>query len=182
MADFRFINPITILPEIGGITIDRTEKLSESYSNSITENPIESSAAVTDHIIRKPTMVSIIGEFVDTPSTNLTGSFTSFLGTSKLKFDALLTLSVKKETFNFMDGVHLFQNFQFENITLIKENSEFSIKFQATLKQIIKRATLGSTFSDLVEREITRAAFIIPALLSTGAISTREVEPFGILL
>jgi hypothetical protein len=181
MADPRFINPLTILPDIGGITIDKTKRLSEKYSNVITSNPIEGTASVSDHKYREPTMITILGELVDTPSTNLTGAFTSVLGIAKTKFDRLLALAAGQNTFSIMDGIHRLSGFQFEEIELTKENPRYSIEFTATMKQVIQVQSSILSFADF-QNTLERIAFIAPVFASTGSIASVEVEPFGVLL
>jgi hypothetical protein len=189
MADPRFLNPITILPRFGGITIDRTERVSESYTSQVTENPVEEETAVSEYVIDNPTIVSMKCTFVDTPSTNLSGSFTGALGTAKTKFDSLLSLKATKETFSFMNGIHLFSPFLFTSIELIKEDPKYSIDFTVTMKQVNKvKAGISSFssfsgFTDLSQNPLLlRAAYVTPILLSTGSAATSDVEPFGVLL
>lgn len=184
MADPRFINPITVFASIGGITIDKTKRLNEKYAQIITENPIEGSASVSEHKYRRPTLIQINGEIFDTPATNLVGSYVSTLGLAKTKFDALLSLAASDETFEIMDGIHLLDGFQFESLDLVKENSRYSIEFNATLKQVIE--VQGFSFVPLAPLNLSaialRIAYGTSILSSSGSIATQTVEPFGVLL
>ncbi len=182
MADFRFQNPITILPSFGAVSIPYTERMSETYTNLITNNPIEASAPATDHIIPRLTTISFIGEFSDYPSTNLVGAYTATLGIAKTQFDRLLSLSVSGKDFPVMDGIHFFKAMQFESLNLIKETDDFTIRFEATLKQVRKiAADVVTQGTEALGENVLRAAFMVPSILITGSIATGAVSTLGIL-
>lgn len=127
------------------IVIDITKRIEETYDNIITENPVEkkdgSSGIATDHIANLPIKLSIEGGFTDTFVNNLTGAgYDAFnmKGSAKTKFDTLLSLYRKKDTFDLLDGVNLLRDMQFKSLKLIKDKEGFSIFFQAELWQIFK--------------------------------------------
>ncbi|MCK5601205.1 hypothetical protein KAR91_05030, partial [Candidatus Pacearchaeota archaeon] len=141
MADIRFLTPITILSNVGGINIDITRKRGEVYENIITQNPVENGSPTSDHIVNLPVKVTMEGGFTDTPTTSLVGpalSNLSLKGRSKDLFDQLLKLNVTKETFDIMDGLHLFKDMFFKNITETKEREGFFVNFTMELWRIIK--------------------------------------------
>lgn len=135
--DPSFLNPISILSDIGGIEIDVTDKVTENYPNIITENPIENGSPTTDHITNLPPRIQIQGGFSDLKISNLVGTsggFVSRRNRAKNQFDRLLELNVKRKLFDVMDGVHLLKNMFFENLQLTKDKQGFSLSFQADIK------------------------------------------------
>lgn len=169
MADPSFKNPLVLLPTIGGISIDYTERLGESYSNMITDNPVEGRTSSSDYVVNKPTVINFVGEFTDFPSTNLYGSFASFQFSGQIKFDKLLKIKAGGDPFPVLDGRHYFPAMQFLNLDLIQEDDEFKTRFSATLKEIqIESSTVQS--SDVTSGG--RFTTMVPAPVYTGYLAT----------
>ena len=181
MPDFRFNDPLTVFASIGGISLDFTGKVQESFPVEVTENRVEGSASVTDHIINLPTRLSIEGEFTDTPLTKLVGSYAGYKGLSKTKSDLLLQLRDEKEAFNVMDGLHLFEDMVFSNLTLLKDDSAYSVKISAELRQIIKVKSGLQNILDLANSATTRLQYLIQVTESVGVFSTVDLSSSGIL-
>ncbi|MBU2645883.1 hypothetical protein KKI24_14335 [bacterium] len=141
MPDPRFLNPITILADIGGVSIDVTKRRDKTFEHIITQNPVEDGSPTTDHITNMPVKLSISGGFSDLQISNLVGPALSQLawkGRAKTEFDRLLKLFVSRETFDVMDGLHLIKDMQFKSLKETKEKEGFSVHFTAELWQVQK--------------------------------------------
>jgi hypothetical protein len=190
MADFRFLNPITVLSDIGGISIDVTQRLEEDYEHIITQNPIEDGSPTTDHVTNLPPKINLRGGFSDIRITNLLGTIldptAAIKGRAKTEFDKLLDLFVSRETFLVMDGLHLFKDMQFKRLQLLKEKEGFALFFEAEIWNI-RKISLGlgasgptiKSPSDSVDRFL-----VTPQLLtSVGAVSVKDsLQSIGVLL
>lgn len=171
MSDIRFLNPITVLSNVGGISIDITRKRGGVYENIITQNPVETGSPTTDHITNLPIKVTMEGGFTDTPTTTLVGPALNQLarrGRSKDLFDQLLELNVQKQTFDVMDGLHLFRDMFFKNITETKEREGFFVNFTIELWRIIK-INIGNTSLDFAE--LTPAQTVNRTIMHTQLLS-----------
>lgn len=179
MADPSFLNPISILSTIGGISIDLTQKVTENYPKIITQNPIEDGSPTTDHMTNLPPRIQIQGGFSDIKLSNLVGTTIHGLAggdnltvrnRAKNQFDRLLELSISNKLFDVMDGFHLIKNMQFSNLQLLKDREGFSVFFQADLQglRIIK---LGSTGTVKLSREQVLNRLIVSntTLLTVGS-------------
>jgi len=190
MADPRFLNPITVLADIGGISIDVTKRIGEDYEHIITQNPIEDGSPTTDHVINLPPKISIQGEFSDVIISNLIGPAfqpsNAFKGRAKLQFDKLLDLFVSRETFLVMDGFHLFKEMQFKSLKLLKEEEGFFVSFEAEIWNIKKisldTASLIGPIGNLSD-SIDRLKVAPQLLLGVGAVSVKDsLQSIGVLL
>lgn len=192
MTDIRFLDPITVLSTIGGISIDITERLAEDYTHIITENPIEDGSPTTDHITNLQPKIQIRGGFSDFRISSLVGPAVTqdaIKGRSKTEFDRLLDLFLSRDTFKVMDGLHLFKDMQFKNLRMIKEQEEFSVMFEAEIWNIRKVYVGGVSTARITSESDAQSRFIAaPQLLSTvGAVSTGEfiserLASIGVLL
>lgn len=187
MTDIRFLNPITILADIGGISIDITQRINENYDNIITQNPIEDGSPTTDHIVNLPPRLTIEGGFSDIRMTNLVGPALNPLlarkGLAKEQFDRLLELSITRQTFNVMDGFHLFKNMQFKNIQLQKDRPGFSIFFTAELWSILK-VRINPDRRDIsgLADSLDRLKVVPQLVLNVGTVSTTSsLQSIGVL-
>lgn len=187
MTDIRFLNPITVLADVGGISIDITQRVSENYENIITQNPIEDGSPTTDHIINLPPKITIEGGFSDVRMTNLVGPALNPAfarkGLAKEQFDRLLELSLSRQTFNVMDGFHLFKDVQFKNIQLQKDRPGFSIFFTAELWSILK-VNINSTVTETINEvnAFDRLKVVPKLVLNVGTISTKaSLQSIGVL-
>ncbi len=187
MTDARFLDPVTVLSDIGGISIDITERLAEDYTHIITENPIEDGSPTSDHITNLTPRIQIRGGFSDFRISSLVGPAVTqdaLKGRAKTEFDRLLDLFLSLDTFRVMDGLHLFKDMQFKNLTVLKEEEEFSVYFEADIWQIRKIYTDRVGRARIISEEDARSRFIAaPQLLSTiGAVSTQDsLSSIGIL-
>ncbi len=178
MADPRFLNPITILADIGGLSIDVITKRVENYENIITQNPIEDGSPTTDHITNLPPKITLSGGFSDVRISNLLGTAfnptNAFKGLAKTSFDTLLELYALKETFDVMDGLHLFKDMQFKNIQEIKDREGFSVFFQAEIWGIRKvnignnLVTIGGQLDSLNRQKVAAALNVQVGVVSTN--------------
>ncbi len=188
MADARFLNPLTILSKVGGIAIDITQRVNENYEHIITQNPVEDGSPTTDHVTNLPPKITIQGGFSDLSITNLVGPAfdltKAIKGRAKTEFDRLLDLFAERETFEVMDGFHLFKDMQFKSLQLMKEREGFSIFFQAEIWNIRKistatnpRANITSIIDSLNRLEVTPQL-----MLSVGAVTTKDsLQSIGVL-
>jgi|GEM_PF-3196486 len=190
MPDPRFLNPITILADIGGISIDVTDRLEEDYDSIVTENPIEDGSPTTDHITNLPVRINLEGGFSDLVITNLVGpalTQEALKGRAKLQFDRLLQLKLKRETFYVMDGYHLIKDMVIKRLRLLKDKEGFYLNFAVELIQIqkVKVDNAVSAPNGVVTELLDaydRTKMSTQVLLSVGAISTTEsLESVGIL-
>lgn len=184
MPDPTFLNPISVLSEIGGISIDVTEKVTENYPNIVTQNPIENGSPTTDHIVNLPPRIQIQGGFSDIKITNLVGTIgqigidnLSLRNRAKNQIDKLLELNAKKTLFRVMDGLHLFTDMFFNNLQILKDQEGFSIFFQADI-QGVRIVDLSTSGRKITAAEITERAVVAnTTLLTVGA----TVERTGLL-
>ena len=187
MVDVRFINPLTILSSIGGISIDVSNRVGENYDSIITQNPIEDGSPTTDHITSLPPRITIEGGFSDVRITNLAGPSVTqqaIRGLAKTQFDRLLELKLTRQTFNVVDGFHLFKDMQFKSLQLQKDRPGFSIFFTAELWNIVK-VVIDSNLAELAnEDDYFNRLRVAPQLeLSVGAITVNpSLQAIGVLL
>jgi len=189
MPDLRFLNPITVLADIGGISIDVTNRIGEDYEHIITENPIEDGSPSTDHITNLRPKIAIEGGFSDLKISNLIGPAVTqeaIKGRAKLEFDKLLELFVSRTFFTVMDGFHLFKDMQFKNLKLIKDKEGFSVHFQAEIwnvrKIVLDEVSAGVQTISSIEDSSNRLKVVPQLLLGVGAISVSEsLESLGVL-
>jgi hypothetical protein len=190
MADSRFLDPITILADIGGISIDVTDRLEEDHDSIVTENPIEDGSPTTDHITLLPIVINIEGGFSDLVMTNLTGpalTNDALKGRAKTQFDRLKQLQINRDTFYVMDGFHLIQNMVLKRLTLRKDKEGFFLNFSAELRQIhkvtIDKRVAGYDKGTTVASDAyDRKKMTTQLLLSVGTISTQSsLQSVGIL-
>jgi len=187
MADISFLNPITVFTDIGGVAIDILTKRTENYENIITQNPIEDGSPSTDHITNLPPKISLSGGFSDIQIDTLTGTILNPLkavkGLAKTQFDKLLEMYVSKETFELMDGLHLFKDMQFKSLKEVKDREGFSVFFEAEIWNIIKvelDANNGTINTDI--DALDRFSVQWQSFVNAGGItSTDALESIGIL-
>ncbi len=186
MADYRFLNPITVLSDIGGIAIDITQRINENYDNLITQNPIEDGSPTTDHITNLPPKISLEGGFSDMRISNLLGPSVTGLavkGLAKQQFDQLLNLYISRDVFKLVDGIHAFKDVQFKNLQLKKDRPGFSIFFSAELWVIIKVKIEPDRkdITGLID-SLDRLKVATQLELSVGAVTTNtSLQAIGVL-
>jgi len=176
--DFRFINPITVLSDIGGYSVDVTTGVVENYEHIITQNPIEDGSPTTDHITNLPPKISISGGFSDLRISKLAGpalTQDATKGLAKENFDKLLQLYAERKTFDLMNGFHLFKDCQFKSLRLRKDREGFSIFFDAEIWVIIK-VLLDSAFDIEFSAAdaLNRKKMNVQLLQQVGTVSTEN--------
>lgn len=140
MTDIRFLDQLTVLGSVGGISIDVIDKTVETYEHIITQNPTATGSPISDHIVNLPVKITIEGGFSDISISKLVGTVLptdSIKGRAKQQFDSLLTLFENKEVFTVFNGVHLFADMQFKSLQLTKDNDDFALSFSAELWSLI---------------------------------------------
>jgi len=185
MADPRFLNPITIFTDIGGIEVDITRKIEEIYTADLATFPIEEGTEITDHVVIKPVQLIVNGGFSDIRITKLLGgSLTSARGRAKTAFDRLLSLFANQEVFDVMDGVHLFENMQFSSLNLTKDNPNYSYSFVAELRaiQIVETGAAFSFSSVDTGDPLQRTRLLASTIVQSGVASTGTLDTFGIVV
>ncbi len=178
MADFRFKNPITVLTDLGGISIDVTDGVVENYDSIVSQNPIESGSPVTDHVTILPVKITIEGSFSDIKISKLVGPIITqqaIKGLSKIGIDNLLLKFVDRKVFDIMNGVHAFKSMLFKSIQVIDDDPDFSLKFKAELWQIRKVSLVGNKPEPL-SVYVSRAAMLGQVMQSSGTVSAPILE------
>lgn len=188
MSDPGFLDPITVLSDIGGISIDITKRVSEEYDTIISQNPIEDGSPSTDHATNLPVKSVLQGGFSDMRISNLLGpaiTQESARGLAKTQFDKLLELKISRKTFKYMNGLHLFKDMLIKNLKYIKEKEGFSVMFEIELWNIriigsteVKPSKLESTTDSLDRLKVVvqspaniGSIAIAPDLTSLGVVS-----------
>lgn len=187
MADPRFLNPVTVLADIGGVSIDVTTRVGEVYNNIITQNPIETGSPTTDHVINEPPRVTLEGGFSDMRISKLVGPVVTqeaTRGRAKTEFDKLLDLYTQRKPFLLMDGFHLFKDMQFKTLTLEKDRPGFSIFFTAEIWNIVV-VGIDESAKSIQSKEDSRNRLKVSAqgVLPVGGVPSKtSILPPGVLL
>ncbi|MEA3330601.1 MAG: hypothetical protein U9Q29_02785 [Campylobacterota bacterium] len=130
-------------------TVELDIVISESVntSSTITENPVEQGADVTDHIITNAMTFSMTGVVSDTPVKFLGGllagqSLLSGEKPSIKAWDELLKLQATKEPFTLVQNLKSYPNVFIESLstTQDKDTSQM-LRFTANMKEIIMVGT-----------------------------------------
>lgn len=179
--------PTTILTNIAAINIDAVLSERHRYENLVTEHPIEDGSPISDHVVNKPVVVEMEGRFTDTPFSFLTSiasgaagllganlgvdpavvaGATSLIGASlpgksKLAFQELVALNVKRETFTVLTGIHEYENMIFQSLEFPRAPADGrSLRFRATLKEIIVIGVTAQTNSERVADEVANSSLL----------------------
>lgn len=67
MPEISLLAKKSVPGKIGGLVLDAVLHEGHGYSNTVTDNPIESGANVSDHIRREPPTITITGFITNTP-------------------------------------------------------------------------------------------------------------------
>ena len=132
-------------------------------SSTITENPVEQGADVTDHIITNAMTFSMTGMVSDTPvkflGGKLGGNANDVLGLERpttKAWDALLELQATKEPFTLITGLKEYDNVFIESLTTIQDKDTSQIlNFTANMKEIIMVGTQEITDVQFDEQNIS---------------------------
>lgn len=119
---------------IGGIQLDAV--LSESHTNevSLTNNPVEFGADITDHAIVQPKRVNVVAQVSDTPLglaafgqivdlvTGLFGSSTGEnLTRSNAAYNAIIQLQEAREPIELQTKLRLYTNMIITNVSVVQD-------------------------------------------------------------
>lgn len=131
---------ITEKKSIGGIQLDAI--LSESHSNSVslTNNPVELGADITDHAIVQPKRINIIAEVTDSPLGfaalgQLVDTVTGLFGTSTAQnltrsnaaYNALVQLADSRATLSVQTKLKLYENMMITDISILQDKDSSRI-------------------------------------------------------
>lgn len=153
--------------KIGDLVLDATLTEIVTLSATITEHPIETKEAISDHIFKNPLKVKIEGYITDAPN-KIFGIFeTPLMKNSVSKvldnvkallpfneatkpsiqaYQLLTSLYEKRELINVVTKLNVFQNMAIENITFHTDvNTGERLEFSAELSQI-KFATVRKSY------------------------------------
>lgn len=131
---------ITTKKSIGGILLDAV--LSESHSNSVSvsNNPIELGADITDHAIVQPKKINILAEVTDNPLglaafgqllDTVTGLFgtstTTNLTRSNAAYNALVQLMDSRALLEVQTKLKLYSNMMITDISIVQDKDSSRI-------------------------------------------------------
>lgn len=144
---------------IGGIKLDAV--LSESHSNelSLTSNPVELGADITDHSVIEPKKITIVAEVSDTPLgfaavgqivDNVTGLFGSStegnITRSNAAYNAIVQLQESREPIEVQTKLKLYTNMVITNIKIDQDKNS-----SRTARMIINLQEVLITESEIVQ-------------------------------
>lgn len=118
---------------IGAFEIDVTVSEVHNRSASVTSNPVESGASISDHVINDPKTVTLSGVVSNTPLALF--GIGSDESRSQSAFDALEELYDSREPFDLQTGFKLYQNCVFTNLTMPKTRAG-ELRFTASFRQV----------------------------------------------
>jgi len=136
---------------IGGIQLDAV--LSESHTNevSLTNNPVELGADITDHAIIQPKKVNVVAQVSDTPLgvaafgqivdlvTGLFGSSTSEnLTRSNAAYNAIIQLQEAREPIELQTRLKLYTNMVITNVRVTQDkNTSRIVRINMDLQEVL---------------------------------------------
>lgn len=125
--------------QINGLTLDAVLSENNSFTSTVTENPVEDGKTISDNIINDPYKVNMAGIISDTPP-NLLGIGSSTSGSkSKAAFDLLVNARDQKQLFNVVTGFKVYQNMAFTNLDSNRDkDTGQSLNFTSSMTQIDK--------------------------------------------
>ena len=144
--------PTTVLSNYGGVLIDAVLSRATRRKNTLTKNPIESGAQVSDHKVAQPIEFELEGRLSDTPFafnrvivagprprvTNFGSALIPAPGAAQAAFDALVDLSDGDDFFQIVHGNKFFDNCQFAELVELGEPGDgYSIHFSAVIEQVL---------------------------------------------
>lgn len=134
---------------IGGITVDAAVREVHDTECDITDYPVEADTDKTDHVQMRPESLMIEGVITDTPvtlsvinaATGLVETAMSYLGKSsrsKDAYDKLCELQKKREPFQVVTGLKVYNNMILKNLHVPRTaQTGNAIHFTARLRQIL---------------------------------------------
>lgn len=136
---------------IGGIRLDAV--LSESHNNvaSVTTNPVESGAVVSDNVVIEPKKINIVGEVTDTPlgaeafgaiintATSTFGNATAGNQTrSSAAYSAIVALQELREPISVQTKLKLYENMVITRISTTQDKDSSRIaRMSIDLEEVI---------------------------------------------
>ena len=149
--------------KIGSFELDIVVSESVTTSSTITENPVEQGADVSDHIITNAMSFTMTGMVSDTPVSFLGGVIGGVahdtLGLERpatKAWDALLELQATKEPFTLVTGLKEYDNVFIESLSTVHDKDTSQIlSFTATMKEVIFVGTQEISDVQFDEQEIS---------------------------
>lgn len=137
--------PTLIRPQrsLGGLTFDIVVEESHEDSLTITEHPVESGAAVSDHAVAKPRRVTIRGAVSDvgTATDGNDRRSTSF-------YEQIRTLQAKREPFEIVTGRRSYNNMLIETVSVVDDaTSDGSATISCECREVIIVSTKTTTMA-----------------------------------
>ena len=136
---------------IGGIQLDAV--ISEAHSNevSLTSNPVELGAEITDHAVVQPKKLNIVAQVSDTPMglaafgqivdlvTGLFGtSTTDNITRSNAAYNAIIQLQEEREPIEIQTKLKLYTNMIITNVSVQQDkNTSRIVRMSIDLQQVI---------------------------------------------
>ena len=136
---------------IGGIQLDAV--ISETHSNevSLTSNPVELGAEITDHAVVQPKKLNIVAQVSDTPMglaafgqivdlvTGLFGtSTTDNITRSNAAYNAIIQLQEEREPIEIQTKLKLYTNMIITNVSVQQDkNTSRIVRMSIDLQQVI---------------------------------------------
>ena len=139
---------VTIYRSIGDMTFDATFSEEHSSELSVTENPIETGALVSDHAFMKPLKVKVVAGVSDilTPTGN--PEYGEGAGRAQTAFEMLCELQKSAEPFDVQTGLKVYENMVCESIQTAQDSQSASILyFTASLREVLIVETESTTYT-----------------------------------
>lgn len=116
---------------IGALIIEATLVENHSLDSTVTEQPVENGANVSDHIITKPPRVTIDGFISNTPVKDKPGN------NAQNAFEALYNIRDAKELVTVVTGFKVYDNMAIISVTVPKDSrTGDAIRFNVELLQV----------------------------------------------
>lgn len=183
--------------KIGDLVLDATLTEIVTLSATITEHPIETKEAISDHIFKNPLKVKIEGYITDAPNKIfgiletplMKNSISKVLDNVKAllpfneatkpsiqAYQLLTSLYEKRELINIVTKLNVFQNMAIENITFHTDvNTGERLEFSAELSQV-KFATVRKSYYTTGYRKGIAPVVSDKVSIGTSPKATEEVK------
>lgn len=129
----------TLLRSVGGLTFDSTIKESHEDTSTVTDSPVETGVAISDHMYRNPIKLSIMAAVSDVPlGDRRVDSFASDVSRSIKAYEMLVALKNAAEPFDVQTGLKLYTSMVCTSITVSQDKDTSRIlEFTAELREVI---------------------------------------------
>lgn len=124
----------------GGLTFDAVLVEDHSSDLEITDNPVETGVSVTDHSYLKPKVVKLTVGVTNTPLRVRADDKFSDVGENRVRraFELLLDLQAKREPFDVVTGLKLYNNMVVKSLATRQEGpKDNAAAFDVTLREIL---------------------------------------------